>query len=500
MQTFLNKSIPVVIKKSLLNRTNKNWYPSQVHPKSINSKIDVEIDEKNPLRIIIAGGGLGGLFAAICLLNAGMEVTVLEKTSNYRPLGGPIQLASNGIGTVKLISERLYKGINNVARPFWGTESGIRDGLTSEWMFKFDAITELPCDLNLPFSICIDRSDLQSELLTEIGQIGKKNAVHMASMMKSYEINSLGEVIVHLSDSIDSPLIGDILIGADGIWSQTRSILFDEPLGSSSASSTASFTGFKLFSGLPQFASEDLLEIGYCAYIGPDNYFVICPDKGGRVQWYAFMKSLPGSVNKTEPVEYLLGKFADWNPMICNLIKATNFDEVTQRDLWDRSPIIRRDWSKDCVTLLGDSCHATMPNIGQGCGLAFEDGYILSLLLKDMKTRREIPQVLKKFYRKRIFRTAVVQGLGRLNSEAIKLLTPLLPYRRFVDTVLTPFLPLVFRLQFWYCYSFCPINMDVDESLEQAKHMKEKFKRESKIAWKSFGLQNSWNESLHPHQ
>ena len=59
------------------------------------------------------------------------------------------------------------------------------------------------------------------------------------------------------------------------------------------------------------------------------------------------------------------------------------------------------------------------------------------ILLKDIKNRQEIPHLLKKFYRKRIVRTAVIQGLGRLNSEAIKILTPLLPYRRFVDMVLT---------------------------------------------------------------
>ena len=139
------------------------------------------IDKDNPLRIIIAGGGLGGLFASICFLKAGLNVVIIEKTTKYRPLGGPIQLASNGIGTVKIVSENLFKNINNVARPFWGTESGIRDGLTSDWMFKFEAINELPSDLRLPFSVCIDRSDLQLELLKELDEIsGKENVLRMS--------------------------------------------------------------------------------------------------------------------------------------------------------------------------------------------------------------------------------------------------------------------------------------------------------------------------------
>jgi zeaxanthin epoxidase len=73
--------------------------------------------------------------------------------------------------------------------------------------------------------------------------------------------------------------------------------------------------------------------------------------------------------------------------------------------------------------------------------------------------------------------------LGRLNSEAIKILTPLLPYRQFVDAVLSPLLPYVFRLQFWYCYSFCPVNIDAEESLELAKNMSKKYARETKLAW-----------------
>ena len=77
------------------------------------------IDKDNPLRIIVhLGGGLGVLFASICFLKAGLNVVIIEKTTKYRPLGGPIQLASNGAETVKS-SVKISLDINNVARPFW---------------------------------------------------------------------------------------------------------------------------------------------------------------------------------------------------------------------------------------------------------------------------------------------------------------------------------------------------------------------------------------------
>ena len=64
-----------------------------------------------PLRVLVAGGGLGGLFAAICLRNAGADVVVLERTARYRPFGGPIQLASNGVGVIGHL-ESLFRRVH----------------------------------------------------------------------------------------------------------------------------------------------------------------------------------------------------------------------------------------------------------------------------------------------------------------------------------------------------------------------------------------------------
>ena len=147
-----------------------------------------DISPEAPLRVLVAGGGLGGLFAAICLRKAGADVVVIERTLRYRPFGGPIQLASNGVSTIKSTSDNLFRRVHEVGRPFWHTTSGIRDGLKGNWMFKFDAITELPDELNLPFSICVDRSDLQEVLLEEIGSTG---VVHMGTSIAATRITHL---------------------------------------------------------------------------------------------------------------------------------------------------------------------------------------------------------------------------------------------------------------------------------------------------------------------
>jgi zeaxanthin epoxidase len=421
--------------------------------------------------IIIAGGGLGGLFAAICLVQQGMNVTVLERTKEYKPLGGPIQLASNGMGVAHAISDELAKNIRAASRPFWSTKSGIRDGITSEWMFTFDAITQIPCEDSLPFSICIDRSDLQSVLLEELNRVSTdREVVRMGTAVSRYFESDKGvEVFLENGETLSC----DILIGADGIWSTVRSQMFDEVSSTvNDRFAIASYTGFKLYSGLPISNSSDYFDLGYSAFIGPDHYFVVCPDRFGRVQWYAFVKALPRTPTSTPSKKTLTNTFKDWAPEVRNLIAATDEGGIIQRDLLDRTPSIRKSWAKGNVVLLGDSCHATMPNIGQGTGLAFEDGYMLAQMLSKLNSRSEISEILQRFYRRRIVRTAVVQGLGRLNSEAIKLLTPLLPVRPVVDFILSPLLPAVFYLQFKYCYSFCPFRMDVHESRRYAEEMK----------------------------
>ena len=293
-----------------------------------------------PLRVLVAGGGLGGLFAAICLRNAGADVVVLERTARYRPFGGPIQLASNGVSVIKATSESLFRRVHDVSRPFWRTTSGIRDGLKGNWMFTFGAITELPDEEDLPFSICVDRSDLQEALLEEIRETEKSPlgaTVEMDAAVVKYANRADGAgVDATLADG--RVVTADVLVGADGIWSEVRAQMFGEPGGVKGAGSTASFTGYKLFSGLPLFKPYYYEDVGYSAFIGPDHYFVTCPDRAGRVQWYGFIKATaPNSPDVEDPSAFLQETLKGWAPEVLELIRATDPGTIEQRDLWDGS-------------------------------------------------------------------------------------------------------------------------------------------------------------------
>ena len=81
-----------------------------------------------PLKIAIAGGGVGGLTAALCMLKKGFDVTVYEKTAAFARFGGPIQFASNALSVLKEIDDKLFDRVLDKFT-FTGTRTcGIKDG------------------------------------------------------------------------------------------------------------------------------------------------------------------------------------------------------------------------------------------------------------------------------------------------------------------------------------------------------------------------------------
>lgn len=118
-----------------------------------------------PLRIAVAGAGVGGVLLGCALEKKGFSVTVFEKTGKFSRFGGPIQLASNALSCVNSISPELFDEIMT-RFTFTGTRKcGIKDGIRNEWYSVFDAIKNLAQWNSLPYTGVIDRPDLQEILL-----------------------------------------------------------------------------------------------------------------------------------------------------------------------------------------------------------------------------------------------------------------------------------------------------------------------------------------------
>eukprot|EP00797_Seminavis_robusta_P031053 Sro665_g183770.2 (434) ;mRNA; f:3139-4441 len=362
-----------------------------------------EISEENPLRVLVAGAGVGGLALARSLSkNPLINVTVIERTDQFKRFGGPIQLASNALTIVKEMDEGIY---NQVMEKFTFTgdkENGIKDGIRDEWYAKFDLASPAE-SREMPYTGVIERPDLQNIYLNSLPE----GVVRNGDGVIGYEKNPKGHGIKVDLDS-GATIEGDVLIGADGIWSAVRATMRDEPIRGDD--SGVAYSGYTVFAGELNYDSFDNGMVGYKVYIGPGQYFVITDIGNGRYQWYAFLARAPGSAETEEKPEgsskYLQNIFTGWSKDVHHILKATQEDEIEQRDLYDRPPSVRKPWTDGPVALLGDAVHAMMPNLGQGGCQAIEDAFVIVQELEECKTRNELSGAMGRYRDRRLIRSA----------------------------------------------------------------------------------------------
>jgi len=457
-----------------------------------------------PLKIAIAGGGVGGLTAALYMLKNGFDVTIYEKTAAFARFGGPIQFASNALSVLKEIDEKLFDRIMDKFT-FTGTRAcGLKDGLRADGSFRMtdDSLfylldKEAPADwfvkfplkqcadlFGLPYTGVIDRPDLQEILMDECSKI-KPDFITNGNAVESYEDHGKGQgVTVCLADGTKEE--ADILVGCDGIWSAVRAQMYGEEIKGTSADKKkrqgCNYSGYTVFAGETVLKTDDYYETGYKVYIGPQRYFVTSDVGGGRIQWYAFFALPPGTKkapsgwggstreDQLDPgenlVDYIKSLHQGWSDEVMTVLDATPPESVEQRDLYDRSPEFFRSWAQGNVVLIGDAVHPMMPNLGQGGCQAIEDAYVLTETLINCKSTAKIENSLQDFYRNRIVRVSIVQLLSRLASDLIinAFDTPWSPHddlgkswKSYLTFLWKPLLQYaIFPLQFAYLYSYYP--------------------------------------------
>jgi zeaxanthin epoxidase len=229
-----------------------------------------EISKENPLRVLIAGAGVGGLALANALSkHEHMHVTLLEQTSEFKRFGGPIQLASNAMQLIKEMDAELYK---KVAAEFTVTgdkENGIKDGIRNTWYAKFDLKSPAE-DRNLPYTGVIERPTLQEIYLQSL----PKGTIQNGDGVETYVKTPNGvQVTLNSGKTMD----GDVLIGADGIWSAVRATMRGGKPRRGEGSG-ASYSGYTVYAGELAYASPDNGQVGYKVYIGPGQ---VCSLVGG---------------------------------------------------------------------------------------------------------------------------------------------------------------------------------------------------------------------------
>ena len=350
-----------------------------------------------PLSIAIVGAGMGGLAAAAALRRVGIDVTVYEQAAQFIRLGAGIQIGCNAM--------KVLRGLGLEARlreqSFYPRSWNNRDSRTGE--VKFDMIFGESAEkkFGAPYLLA-HRGDLHASLAS----IVPHEYVKLSHKLVGLDESNGG---VRLAFANGAIAVADAVIGADGVHSVVRDILF--------GASPVNFTGRIAYRTTYPAALLGRQKIDDCTkWWGEDRHIVIYYVKPDRSEIY-FVTSQPEPDFRIESwsakgdVKQLRSAFEGFDRQVENVLAAC--PDVHKWAIVDRDSLAR--WADRNVTLLGDACHPMTPYMAQGAAMAIEDAAVLSRCLEGID-RDGVANAFRRFEASRKDRTARVQQTSRTNT------------------------------------------------------------------------------------
>lgn len=298
--------------------------------------------------VVVAGGGIGGLAAAVAAAQAGAQVTVIEQAPEIREVGAGLQVTPNGgrvlaaLGLSEALADRSVQ-----ARAIQPT-----DAVTGR------AVARMVLPQGAPGYRFVHRADLIDIL-------------HAAARTAGVAIR-LGQSVAtaapdgHLTLASGESLAADLVIGADGIKSVVRGVLngADRPF----------FTGQVAWRAVVPGRADDAPVARI--WMAPGRHVVTYPLTRGRLNIVAVREQAdwaPEGWSTPDAPEALGAVFADLSPDLRAIL-----GRVTEVRLWGlfRHPVAPV-WQRGALALLGDAAHPTLPFLAQGANLALEDAWVL---------------------------------------------------------------------------------------------------------------------------
>jgi salicylate hydroxylase len=342
-------------------------------------------------KIVVIGGGIGGLTVALALLRQGLEVEVYEQSNELKEVGAGVQIGANGTRVLHALGLRQPLERSQVVPS--GKEARLWNTGQSWKTLDLGAIA---VERYGSPHIMMHRGDLHAVLVDAIRGI-KPDVVQLGQRCVELKQNSEGvEVRFESGRTANAALV----VGADGIHSRTREALFGKD--------PARFTGCVAWRGLVPMhrLPRHLAHNTATSWLGPGGHVLHYPVRRGELlNFIAFVERTDWKVESwtvAGTIEELANDFHGWHSDVHQIIR--NIDVPYKWALWARPPMER--WSVGRVTLLGDACHPTLPFLGQGAVMALEDAYVLAGCLK--KYAGDHATALAKYENARRDRTAAV--------------------------------------------------------------------------------------------
>jgi 3-hydroxybenzoate 6-monooxygenase len=320
--------------------------------------------DHNP-EVLIIGGGIGGLSAAVALTRKGIRVRLYEKAAEFGEVGAGLQIAPNCtriLADYDLLDEVKSLGVLPTAMV-------MKDAVDSSELTRLD-LEDLERRYGFPYMV-IHRSDLHGTFLRAAQRLGVDLRTGMAAT--GYDNVTLpsglpGARVTFADGSTDQ---AETVIAADGLHSVARGLLVDdEPVNSA-------YVAYRGAVPIEKVRENDVSETDVVVYIGPRCHFVQYPLRGGKmfnqVAVFESPKALAGEADWGTPDE--LDHAFDGT---CTQIQQGL--PLMWRDKWwrmfDRDPIMT--WVTGRIALLGDAAHPPLQYMAQGAIMAIEDGWVLA--------------------------------------------------------------------------------------------------------------------------
>ncbi len=358
------------------------------------------------MSIVIVGGGIGGLCAALALRQVGYAPEVYEQAPALLEIGAAIAVWPNALRVLLRlgVGEAVIEQAGVIKHIRWMTHDGRQLNHAN-----------FP-DTDAP-AIALHRADLQSVLLHAL----PADSIHLGHTFASYRQDG-DQINVRFADA--TSLTCDLFLGADGLHSHVRTqLLHDGP---------PVYRRYTVWRGITNHAPQALPPATAVELYGHGQRFGIGPVGYGRTGWWATANEAEST--QESPAEHqrkLLTLFAGWHDPVLELIAATPTTDILRTPAFDRLPTKR--WGAGRLTMLGDAAHPTTPNLGQGGCMAIEDAAILARCVQQYSATA---QALRIYERLRQARTADItrysRHYGRMgqlaNSAGVRLRNMLLAH------------------------------------------------------------------------
>lgn len=359
------------------------------------------------LHVVLIGGGIGGLTAAIALQQAGFRVSVHEQADELGEVGAGLTLAKNANKAMRYLG--LTDQLNEIAyRP---RHSGGKDLLTGIIHKRSSAPGDVRQDKgqtdpdpDARFRM-FHRADLHG-LLADTVRAHDPSAIHLGRCFESLTQDDDG---VHVTFKNGDTVSGDVVIGCDGNRSAVRQCLFGDD--------KVDFLGYVAWRGLVPLEAlpKGTIDTDTSVFNGNHRSVVrYLIREGNTVNFAAYAQksdwaeegwSVPACKKELEV------EFADTCEEVQQMIKHIPAETCFRWGMFGREPMT--SWTVGRVSLLGDAAHPMLPFLGQGAGMSIEDGVVLARCLS---AAGSIEEGLQRYEDARRERTALVTIGARYNG------------------------------------------------------------------------------------